>query len=66
MDLIDRFQIGDMIIVSQDLDHDDPIAAEYLNKHATILAIHLPYVEVQFLNGDIHSVLFKNIKSAST
>ena len=56
--------VGDMIIVCKDTDNDDPVAFEYMNKHATIKAVYPPYLEVEFLNGDVHRVMEKNVRKA--
>ena len=55
-----NFKIGDLVIIYNAI--NDPVAEEYLNDHGTILEIHPPYVKLQFLNGEIHNVLLKNIK----
>lgn len=56
------FMIGDLVLINEDVDHDDPVAQEYANKHAYIKSFFPPYVEVEFLNGDIHKVMIKNIR----
>ena len=52
-------------MVGEDIDHDDPVAEEYSNCHAKILKFYPPFVEVEFLNTDIHRVLIKNIKKCN-
>ena len=59
------FKIGEIIMVTEDHDGDDPVAQEYPNRHATIKGFFPPYVEVEFLNGDIHRVLEKHIRRRS-
>lgn len=55
-----EFHINDLVLVNND--KNDPVAAEYLNDHATILELHPPYAKVQFLNGDIYNILITNLK----
>ena len=58
----DDYMVGDMVMIHGDLDHDDPVAAEFINKHATIKAFYPPYIEVEFLNGAVHKVMIKNVR----
>lgn len=62
MDLPHDLMVGDLVLINEDIDHDDPVALEYENKHAYIKAFIPPYAEVEFLNGDIHRVMIKNIR----
>lgn len=59
---MEKFVVGDRIMIFRDLDHDDPVACKYINKHAIIKAIYPPYLEVEFLNGETHCVLAKNVR----
>lgn len=58
------YMVGDMVFIKGDIDHDDPVANEYINKHATIKSYYPPWVEVEFLNGDVHRVMEKNVRKA--
>ena len=53
-----------MVFIKGDIDHDDPVANEYINKHAIIKSYYPPWIEVEFLNGDIHRVMEKNVRKA--
>ena len=58
-----EFKVGDLVIVDKCI--DDPVAEVYLNDHATIIDMRPPHIKLQFLNGDIHTVLIDNIRKQS-
>lgn len=57
------FKIGDLVLIKGDIEHDDPVAAEAINKHGIINSFIYPeQVSLTLLNGNKIIVTTKNIE----
>ncbi len=61
-----NLQINDLVLILGDTEHDDPVAAEYVNDHGYVQEIKQDCVKLLFLNGEEHTVLIKNIRNLTT
>ena len=57
------FKIGDLVLIIGDTEHDDAVAAEFINKHGIICGFLYPQqVILKLLNDHQITVFLKNIK----
>lgn len=60
------FQLGEMVLIAEDITGDDPSAAELTNKHGIIHDIFNDYAILTLLNGQKVQVLIKNLRKVTT
>jgi len=51
--MLNDFKIGDLVLIKGDIEHNDPVAAEAINKHGIIDSFIYPNrINLTLLNGN--------------
>lgn len=61
--MLNNFKIGDLVLIKGDIEHNDPVAAEAINKHGIIDSfIYTNRVSLTLLNGNKIIIPIKDIE----